>query len=447
MGTDRKAAGLRRSVLAGKSRRREGKGGWRGNWKDRLDIPKAEETDILLTRGEYPNPEDKDEKTGEPGLAHFHTSKQHGVKLKNSGPGSYFTTRCAMDAGLDDCVACMRMEQGDRRITLKDTFSFNCLHLALYERVPVVRDGKVVKYDEGEKRGEPVLTWAEVEKPRRKKEMLDEIDTLLERGEAALFRKKYIEVGAGHRDELSQIDEMASHHCKCGGELTPVTFTCEECGAVLADVERDDLSRKEISAFSSSRERCKECGHVGLPLPEMVCDSCKEPAPLTAFDVVATVRKEGEGTNSHIVVKKITPLDKYRLPNGAPLVEFVNVAKKGAAPEYEAKFDKDDNFVFTEEFDVKKLVEAQFDFEEVHKPQDHGYVANRLGCENPFPSTSGAGKYKNYGGGGGGGVGRRNRVEDEAPARGRGDDEEEANPRGRGREDDTQPGRRRRVGR
>ena len=55
---NRRAVGLRRSVLEGKSRRRTGKGGWRGTWQDRLDIPKAEETDILLTRAEYPNPED-----------------------------------------------------------------------------------------------------------------------------------------------------------------------------------------------------------------------------------------------------------------------------------------------------------------------------------------------------------------------------------------------------
>lgn len=448
----RKAAGLRRSVLDSKSRRRTGKGGWRGTWKDRLDIPKAEETDILLTRGEYPNPEDVKE-DGELGLAHFHTCKVHGLKLKQSGPGSYLTARCNIDAGQEDCLSCMKKEQGDRRITTKDNFSFNCLHIALHEKVDLVRDGKVVRYEEGENRGKAIQTWEEVDKPRRKKELLEDIDDLVERGEAALFRKKYIEVGAGFRDELSQIDEMASHYCKCGGELTPILFTCEECEEVLADVDKDDMSKKEVAAFSSSREKCpnKDCGHVGLPVPQMVCDSCKDPSPLSAFDVVATIKKEGEGAQSHIVVKKITPLDRYTLPNGASLIKWFKNKKGDFEPDFE-----NDEFVFTEDFDVKKTVESQWDFEKVHEPREHGFIAKQLGCENPFKST-GAGKYKDYGGGGGG---RSNRVDDEGDRRGRGrgrdeddreeEDEEEDRDRGgrggrRGRDDDEPPRGRRRA--
>jgi hypothetical protein len=432
-------------VLEVKSRRRTGKGGWRGSWQDRLDIPKAEETDILLTRGEYPNPEDLDE-NGEPRLAHFHTCNQHGVKLKPQGQGSYYSARCNIEAGQEDCLCCMRMQQGDRRITMKDVYSFNCLHLSLHERVPLVRDGKVVKYEDGDKRGEPVMTWSAVEKPRRRKEILDDIDGFVRDGEAALFRKKYIEVGPSHRDELSQIDEMASHYCKCEGELTPVLFTCEKCEEVLVDVEKDDMSKKEVESFASSREKCS-CGHIGLPVPEMVCTSCKQPEPLTAFDVVATVKKEGAGTNAHIVVRKITPLTRYQLPNGTSLLEW----EKSRNGEYDPRIDDNGDFVFTDEYDVRKAAEAQFDFEKVHEPRDHGYHANRLGCENPF-RNAGASKYKNYGGGNG-----RTRVDDE-PARGRGrgrddddDEPEEQEERGRGRgrgrsDEDDGPPRRQRVG-
>lgn len=452
----RKAVGLRRSVLDSKSRRKSGKGGWRGTWKDRLDIPKAEETDILLTRGEYVNPEDVDKESGELGLAHFHTCKVHGLKLKTSGPGSYLTARCNIDAGQEDCLCCMKKEQGDRRVTMKDNFSFNCLHLALHEKVDLVRDGKVVKYEDGENRGKAIQTWEEVDKPRRKKELLEDIDNLVEKGEAALFRKKYIEVGAGFRDELSQIDEMASHFCKCGGELTPILFTCEECKELLADVEKDDMSKKEVAAFASSREKCpnKDCGHVGLPVPEMVCGDCKDPAPLSAFDVVATIKKEGEGAQSHIVIKKITPLDRYQLPNGASLIKWFKNKKGDFEPEFE-----NDDFVFTEDFDVKKTVDSQWDFEKVHEPREHGFIAKQLGCENPFKST-GAGKYKDYDGGGSGG-GSRTRVDDGDDRRGRGrgrdgddrdkedeDDRNEDRGRGRGREDDDdrRGGGRRRVG-
>ncbi len=432
MSTQRKAVGLRRSVLDSKSRNKRGKGGWRGSYKDRLDIPKAEETDILLTRAEYENPEDKDEKTGELGAAHFHTCMMHGVKLRPQGKDSYYSARCNIDAGQEDCLACKRKAEGDRRITEKPTFSFNALHLALHEKVPLVREGKVVKYEEGDKRGQPILTWELVEKPRRRQEILDDADRLVEKGEVALFRKKYIEVGAGHRDELSAIDERASHFCKCGGELKPVRFICEQCEEILADVHDDDMAPKEVLSFASSREKCKSCGHIGLPSPENVCNTCDDPAPLSAFDVVASVRKEGEGAGTHIVIMKITPLDRYQLPNGASLIEWEKKTPKKGAPYYDPKFDDNDDFIFTEDFDVKKAVEGQFDFEVVHEPRDHSFHANKLGCENPFGSSGGGSKYKQYGGAGGKSNESRTRVDDDK------DDDEPTRGRGRGGRDTTE---------
>lgn len=443
----RRAADLRRSVLAAKSRRKSGKGGWRGTWKDRLDIPKAEETDILLTRGEYPNPEDVDEKTGEAKLAHFHTCKQHGFKLKPKGEGSYFSARCNIDADQEDCIGCMRKEQGDRRVTTKDTFSFNVLHIALHRKVPLERDGKVVKYEEGDNRGKPIMTWELVEKPKDRKAILADLDGLLEDGEVALFRKKYIEVGAGHRDELSMIQDMAAKFCKCGGKLKPIRFSCEECEEELADVEDDDMSAKEIAAFSESRERCKKCGHVGIPVPESICDTCRNPEPLTAFDVVATVKKEGEGASSHIVIKAITPLDRYQLPNEEYLIEWEKSGK-----DFVPKEDENGDWVFSEDLDLRKSVESQWDFEKVHEPRDHGYIAKRLDCENPFKeSATGSSKYRNYGA-----SGSRSRVDEgeDKPSRGRGRreepeedvEEEDERPRRRGDDDDDAPRRRQRVG-
>ena len=391
--TTRRTADLRRSVLASKSRRKGGKGGWRGSWKDRFDIPKAEETDILLTRGEYPNPDDIDEKSGEPNLAHFHTCKTHGVKLKPKGEGSYYSARCNMDAGQEDCLLCMKKEQGDRRITDRATFSFNVLHLALYKQVPLVRDGKVVKYDEGDKRGEPIMTWEQVEKPKDRKEIMAHLDEMLKNGEVAMFKKKYIECGSGHRDELSMIQDMAAKNCKCGGKLKPVRFSCEGCEEILADVEDDDMSAKEVARFAESREKCKDCGHVGIPVPESICDSCKHPEPLTAFDVVATVKKEGEGASSHIVVKSVTPLDRYMLPTEEYLIEWEKDGK-----DWVPKEDDNGDWVFSEDNDLKKVIDAQWNFEEVHAPRDHGYNASKLGCDNPFKSASdGASKYKTYG--------------------------------------------------
>ena len=438
MSTPRKAvSGLRRSVLDGKSRSAAKRGGgWKGSWRDRYDIPKAEEEDILLTRGAYENPDDVNEKTGELGLAHFHTCQMHGLKLKPKGPGSYLTARCNIDAKQQDCLACKAQAEGDRRVGLKPTFSFNIIHFGLYERVPLERDGRVVKYEDGENRGKPIMVWERVERPSDHKRIMKDLPTLIKNGSVCIFQKRYIEVGGGHRDDLAQIDAEAAKYCRCGGDLIPIRFSCEKCEEVLADVEEDDMGKKEVAAFAESRGKCKDCGHIGVPVPECTCSDCKRPSPLTAFDVVATVKKEGEGTNSHIVVKRITPLDQYRMLDNEYAIEFEKEGK-----DYFPKVE-DDAWVFVEDMGLRKAATSQWNFEEVHAPKDHGFIAEKLGIRNPFPATEGKDKYKRYGGGGG--------KSDEDTRGGRGssredepDDDDRRGPRSSRDEDDEPPRRRR----
>jgi hypothetical protein len=410
-------------VLDGKSRKAGAGAGWRGSWRDRYDIPKAEEEDILLTRGAYPNPADIDEATGQPRLAHFHTCGMHHIKLKPSGKGSFLTTRCGLNAGKENCLGCKSQAEGDKRVGLKDDFSFNILQFGLYELVPLVKDGKVVKHDEGEKRGKPVMVWEAVQKPSDIKRIMADLDGLIEDGTVRQYQKRFIEVGAGHRDDLAQIDADAAKFCRCGGDLTPVAFICESCEELLADVERDDMGPREIVAFGSSRERCRSCGHVAVPVPENICNGCKRPEPLSAFDVVARVRKEGEGTGTHIVVKKIIPLDQYRLRNGGFLIEFEKDGK-----EYYPKVDENGCWVFTEDQDIRKQATSQWDFEVIHAPRDHDYLAKQLGIQNPFPPEKGENKYKRYG---------ADAKEEEVPrGSGRGarrdDDDEDDDPPSRG---------------
>lgn len=415
---------LRRSVLGGKKSRNKS-GGWRGNWTDRLDIPKAESTPILLTRGEYPmkgteKNELATEEDPEP-MAYYHTCLSHGVKLKPSGPGSYYTARCNLDAGDEDCLLCFAKEHvGDRRVSTKWLYSFNVLHLDLYERVQKTdyKSGKPLFFDrdtKNHKKGDPIMTWQHVERPRDRKEILDslaESDELLEMGEdgeeggVRLFSKKYIEVGRGHRDQLVEIDEAAAAMCRCGGNLTPVAFKCEACEEEIMDVEEANMTPAEVKAFAEQRQRCDHCGHVGHPLQEPICDSCDEPTPLTAFDVVAWVRRKGEGTNSRIDVEKIERLDEFEFPNGASLIEWSSDDEGDYPVE-----DEDGDWVFTEENGVKAVAEAPWDFEKVHSPRDHEYHAGRLGnisVPTDFtPSTHSMGgrrsenpaasKYRNYG--------------------------------------------------
>ena len=408
----RKATGLRRSVLRSKKSQNKGKGGWRGNWKDRFNIPKAAGTYILLTRADYDNPEDLDS-NGNPLSAPYHTCGTHAVRVASKGPGSFFSTRCALDAAVAgggsendaDCLACLRMEEGDKRLgyKLKKTYSFNMLHLALYERVHATdRDGKKKYYEkdfgENIKRGDPIMNWEEVTKPKAKKRIEADIDDLLEKGEVRMMSKKYMELGPKFRDQLASIEDVSSKMCMCGGDLTPIVFLCEECEEPLAHVEGDDddddgMDEAEIAEFSAERQRCEECGHQGFPVVEPICDSCDDPQALTPFDVVVKIRKRGEGTSTDLIFDEVIPLTDFELPNGATLLEW-----EGDDP----ALDDDGNWKFNDEFSIEKLATAQFDFERVHIPMDNGLIASKLNCHNPFGSAKKTGggrssKYKTYG--------------------------------------------------
>jgi len=400
-----RAIGLRRSVLRGR-RSQRGTGGWRGGWRDRFDIPKAEAEPILLTPGEYPDPDNIDEETEEMGFAHFHTCKSHGVKLKPKGPGSYYSDRCNLEyaqtigqAEEANCLPCLKREQGDRRIGLKSLYSFNVVHFGIFEKQPVERDGKKVRYErdgENHKRGDVVMQWGQVTRPRDKKEILEEIDDLIEEEEVVLARKKYVEVGLGFRDQLTLIDEDASKFCRCGGNVAPEAFECERCEEELISVEEENLSPKEVEDYSVERQKCDHCGHVGLPVPIPVCDNCNEPEPLTFAEVVAYVRRVGEGNKSQIRIEKVVPITEFELPNGASIIEWEE--DPNDEDEMVAALDEDGNYVFTEEYGIRKLVQSQFNFEKVHRPRDHSWHAKKLGCKVPskWKSVSSSSKYANY---------------------------------------------------
>lgn len=422
----RKVAGLRQSVLRSQKSRKKGKGGWRGNWRDRFDIPKAEGASILLTRGDYDDPEYIDDETGEMGASHFHTCQVHSVRLAKGGKGSFYTSRCAIDHAIAnggteddaDCLHCLQQEQGDRRVGTKSTYSFNVVHLALYEKVHAERDGKKLFYErdgEKHKRGDPIMNWQEVTRPKARKRILADIDELVEDDEVRMFAKRYLEVGAGFREQISSLSDEAGKFCKCGGDLTPTAFECEECEEIICDVEEEDLDATEVAEFQSQRQRCEHCGHSGFPVADPVCDSCDEPEALTAFDVVAKIRKRGEGTNTTILFDEVVPLTDFELPNGATLLEW---------DDDDPEEDEDGNWVFTEDYDFRKVATSQFNFEKVHEPSDNDWVASRLKCNNPFKRRGGGGasKYHNYGG-------RKDEEEDEDT----GDEESEAPRRGSGR--------------
>jgi len=376
--------GLRSSVLGERANKKKGRG-FRGGWQDRLDIPKAATTPILLTSGEYEDirPREIEENGGTPPHKHyavykFHTLKQGDAIRTGKCRGGY--------EGNLPCLACQQKAEGDNRVATKDQYSLNILHLAPHVREQLKdKKGQPQRYDkdgEHHKRGDPIMVWREANSPKQLKEIRASAEEMLEAGELCLYRKKFIQVGFGHLEHVMQIDELASKRCLCGGELSPVAFHCRKCKEELLLVEETELTVEEIARYDQERQRCPSCGHFDFTERTVICNNCDAAQPMSIFDVVAFVRRSGEGTNSTVVCEKIVPVTEFELLDGSLLLE----TDEDGNPMMEA----DDEWAWREE--VKKS-RTQFDFEQVHRPQDNEFVAAFLKVENPFRSDGAAHRY------------------------------------------------------
>jgi hypothetical protein len=352
-----------RNSVMGERKEKNGKG-WRGSFRDRLDVPKDEATPILLLRGKYEDPRGKQQ--GE--LAYYpHTV--HSLKLAASGPGSFREIPCSGH----ECVGCYAKDGGDPRVTTRDKFALNVLHLSIYRKEPIKdKDGKVLTYSEDGKdhrRGDAVMGWNEVTGRKDRKDIAANPAAAVASGDVSLFRRKYLDLGRNHLEALMAIDELASKLCFCGGSLAPTAFHCESCDELLCDVENSNMTAKQVNEYSGSRQRCSSCGHLGFTKIITICDSCEEPSPMSVFDVVAYVRKHGENTASTIMVEKIVPLTEFTLADGNALVKDWDVGAEGVTPVWA------DNVAGSM---------TQFDFEQVFAASDSQYVSSLLGINNPF---------------------------------------------------------------
>lgn len=379
--------GLRASVRGERTDRK--KSGWKGGYRDRLDIPKGEATPVLFTKGEYldERPKEIKDNGGAPPTKHYHVHKSHGFKLSQN---DYRSARCvagyvAEHDATDTCMACRRKAEGDNRVGTRDVYSLNCVQLALHQKVELRdRDGKIIRFDEdgkNHKRGDTIMTWEEITAARDLRDAKQELEERLEAGVLSLYRKKFVQVGLGHLDNIMAIDEIAARKCKCGGKLEPISFNCAKCGELLVDVVDANLDKKEVDRFDAERQRCKKCDSFAFAERVMQCNECDNPSPLSIFDVVAFLRKSGEGTSSTIVCEQVVPLTEFTLANGAYLLKIDDRDNSFAT-------DDDGAFVLDEDF---AKVTTQFDFDTVHRVSDNDYICQVLRVENEMGSRGGTG--------------------------------------------------------
>lgn len=452
MATHSAALRVRAGINRSTAKVTKGKG-WRTNWRDRTNVPREKPQDedgFLFVPGVYEDrhPRTLEKNGGKPGIESFFVRQVHRIALHGKGKNVFpKSTTCRRFYDGSGCLACDELEQGNRKVDngkkgqdghVKSGYSVNCIEFGLFELKPATKqDGTPVLYESDSapdaknphRRGDQIMQWERVIRPKDRNEILAVLEEEIELGNVCLYKKKYMDLGPGHLSVLTDVDNRAAEFCKsCGtGHLEVTGFECASCHELLLDVYNANLTTPEMEEYSKTEQRCASCGHTDLAQPLYDCDTCKSPDPYRWFEVVAQCRKTGKDAQTIIAVEKVTPVDQFELADGSYLVKADKNGDPLLVPMDPADPDGALTFVYEEEF--ARLIENQFNFEEVHRPESNDEIAKWLEIRNPYAST----------GAGGAGSGRAVADDEEPPRRGRGGP---GPGRGRaGRQEDAAPSR------
>ena len=211
-----------------------------------------------------------------------------GLKMEEVEDGDWIITE-----GSKPCVGCYEKESGSNSLRIKKNHLFNIIKLGWFHEVEKEKEGKkkTIKYKEY--------------RPCRGKKC-----KYCKRGVKRVFgHRMYWPLGPLHLGQLVATEtSRISKKCRCGGKIIPRAFLCEKCEEAVRDLEEDPAEKGELRDLRDDKHECPHCGHHGYLKPYVVCKKCKNPKPLTLWDVEMEVHKSGEKMQSVIQVGDFKPL-------------------------------------------------------------------------------------------------------------------------------------------
>jgi len=312
------------------------------NWKDRLDIGRAEVEHIMLTPAAYFDTYDL---AGGEHQLNFTMNKLN-VRL---GPKKFRGWPFQGKPGSQLVEILDNAEStGDSRFSLRPAQYFDVVHIALYHKEAVIKNGKALMYKHGDKAGQPIVEMQRVTDLASRRKLSRDPDE-----DTRIAVKKFLEMGIGHhRAFIKGVFDACDAMCTCGGELEVEHYVCNSCGAVLLDPMQGGVSPEDMANFGNSECACGQCDAIDYPTAVHLCSlNCDTPKQESMFNVVIGIKKEGLGLDTKMVVKTVTSASKFKIPGGsvAALVE-------GG----EFIFDEEDNFILQPE--IMECMSTQFDF-------------------------------------------------------------------------------------
>lgn len=300
----------RRNVASSMRRtsHRSRKGGG-GGFGDRWFPPKTSEgarpQGVVLFPGKYEIPvqlgktDDMDVMNLEYYLTfeHFFAAKKRGATcaagLRVMPDGDDFE----LTFGDGQCPACYHIEDGAGGINRRLMHVFNAVLLGHFHLIDSNRtDGE----------GKPYKDWVDCEGKRCK---------YCSSGSDRIYgRRVYWPMGSRFVNTLmTHSNTVLSGYCKCGGEIEPIGFQCPECEEVIRDLEEDPADNEELALLRSKKSKCPNCKVVDVPNEVPECDSCKKARPLTLWDVQFKLARQGEGTDTTLMISEWKPITEKLL--------------------------------------------------------------------------------------------------------------------------------------
>lgn len=364
-----------------------------------LAAPPSEESKVeaaepvVLIPGEYEDPYAVDENGNRiipPPKAeahHFriHTFSVH-VKGRNPSERGFNTFRdLVCSSGPEPhapqpCLGCYQVDHGAKDSKAKDNWAFNMAHLGWYHQVPLVKDGQVVMKKDN---SGPVMVKQECLGYKMENVYLGRA---IQSGRVPpQIAKKYkecegckhsagfvwgdhrvLQLGFKHLKNILEIDDKVGKKCiNCNTGILRVAFDCEKCEAELLDLSQVQWTNDQIEQYSKTPATCQACGHQAKPKSAYECgyddnynqvaQSCGNPVKTTIFDCVLWLQREGESTESEVVVKRVELISQYKTQDSRHLADH-----------------------------IKEIVKAPFELADMYKPDSTDEQAETIRVQNPY---------------------------------------------------------------
>lgn len=328
--------------------KRKGGKGSRGNWREKITVPKEMPTPFIMQNFEYadPNPDPElveYDAAGNPlpvKTAYFKFRKHKRKLVGQGGKERYYDTPCS--AGWNPhaqqpCVGCAAMDRQDKTCTLSDQFNIGVIHLAVYHRVPVITQekGMIMR---GDGKG-PVMEERECGgKSCNYCRALQNYPPVLEANEwwpnyqanqieTVFGGRRYLEVGSGHLGDLGALDKAISQQCggvrqtkdamgnlyyaRCQNFLDVTGYSCSVCGTLLIDATQDPRDLQELEAVASKKYPCYKCQKPVWLKENDTCQVCGNPVVNGLFTGVVWLQRQGEQTQSHIALARFDAIEDF----------------------------------------------------------------------------------------------------------------------------------------